>query len=283
MLLSASEIINKSLELFKRDFKIWLPYMILSFLAALLSTIFAFNPTVLLFFNTLGVFPALVLVLNVILMLLLTVFQIWLDLALVRSIHGRLFNKPGVKIRESFHESRHFLARAIGISLIVTILVAIPLVISISGLLFVGFENLVLGQLRGATLLYLFFGLLGVYGIFHLIYFSIRYALSYYAVAIDEKKIGESLREGHQLTQGRMGQIFWRLFTPVVLFLLMYVLANYIFVASATSIGGSVARWVAALLSLAVSTASVVLIAIATVILFEDAKAKPLPQKAQKG
>jgi len=282
MLLSASEIMSKSLELFKRDFKTWLPYMILSFVAALLSTLVAFNPTVLLFFNTVGISPNMVLLLSIIAMLLLTVFHVWLDLVLVRVIHDRLFNRAVAGLRERFHESRHLLARSIGISLLVTILVSLPLILSISGLAFVGFENLVLGQLRNATLLYLFFGLLLVYGLVHLIYFSIRYALSYYVVAIDEKNIGESLHQGHKLTHGRMGSIFWRLFAPVVVFLLMYVLANYVFGVIATAIGGniifSIARW----LSLAVSVVVAVLIAISTVILYEDAKAKPLAVVAKK-
>lgn len=276
MLLSAKDIINKSLKLFKRDFKVWLPYLILSFVAALLSVVVAFNQTVLLFFHTLGVSSTMVWMLSIVGILLLSVFNVWLNLALVRSVHDRLFNKATPSLVQRFHESKHLLARNIGISILVSVIVGFPLIFGISGLIFVGFENLVLGQLRGATALYLFFGLLALYGIVHFVYFSVRYALSYYIVAIDEKKIAQSLHEGHMLTEGRMGEVFWRIAAPVILFLLIYVLSNNILVALAKAIGGSVAVSVAGLLSLAVSAVVVVLINISTVILYVDAKAKPL-------
>lgn len=276
MLLSVNEIINKSLELFKRDFRVWLPYMALSFISALLSVLFAFNPTVLLFFNTLGVSSNIVLILSVMVMLFLAVFNVWLNLGLVRAIHDRLFNRSTTGFKEKLHETKHLLSRTIGISLLVTVMVILPLALGISGLAFLGFQNLVLGQFQGATALYFFFALLGVYGIVHLIYFSIRYAMSYYIVALEEKTVRTSLHESHLLIEGRFWSVFWRLFAPVLLFLLMYVLPNYIFVAAAKSIGGSLSLGMASILSLALSSGVAILIAIATVILYEDVKVKPV-------
>ncbi len=215
-------------------------------------------------------------------MLLLALFNVWLNLGLTRTIHERLFNRSASGVVEKFHETKHILARTIGISLLVTIIITLPLILSFSGLAFIGFQNLVLGQFQGATILYIFFALLGVYGIVHLIYFFIRYSMSYYIVALEEKNVRGSLHESHLLTEGRLWEVFWRLFAPVLLFLLIYVLCNYIFVALAKSIGGSFMINLASILSLAVSAAVAVLIAIATVILYEDIKAKSVDAPSAK-
>jgi hypothetical protein len=200
-----------------------------------------------------------------------------LHLALIRVIHTRLFNQVAVGMKEQFIKTRHILARAIGVSVVVGIIVLLPLILSISGLSFTGFEILILQNLKsGGWTLFLFFGLLGLYGIFHFIYFSVKYVFSYYVVAVDEKKIMESLHEGNNLVTGRMGPVFWRLFLPIVLFSLVYIFANYIFTAFAKFSGHPLAFSAASILSLVVSAFVASLSVIATVILYEDVKAKPM-------
>lgn len=283
MLISAKEIINKSLELFRRDIRIWISYLVVSVVSALLGLIFAFNPTVLLFFATLGISSFVVLMVCMLFLLGLTVFNIWFNIALVRTIHKRLFNQPALTMKQEFSEVKHLLPRTIGISLVVALIVFLPLGLSIIGATFTGFEDLILGNFKGVTLLYLFFGLLGIYGIFHLIYFSVKYIFSYYLVTLEEKQIRESLHQGQALVKERMGEIFWRLFAPLVLFLLMYVFANYIFTALSEYVGGMVISIFANFLSLMVSAFVALLSVIALVILFEDAKTKAVGTSVKKG
>lgn len=282
MLLSAKEIINKTLELFKRDFHIWSFYILIDFVTALFGFYFVFNPNILLFFGTLGVPSMFVLFLNMLLLLLITVFNIWLHLALIRAIHTRLFNQAVLSIKDQFIKTRPLLAKAVGVSLVVGIIVLLPLILSIVGLSFTGFETLVLKNLKSGGILYFFFGLLGIYGIFHLIYFSVKYVFSYYVVAVDGKKVTESLHEGNKLVSGRMGQIFWRLFAPIVFFSLVYILVNYILTTVAKLIAINFAFSFASIVSLAVSAAVALLSIIATVILYEDAKAKPMLLEVKK-
>lgn len=284
MLISAKEIINKSLELLKRDFHIWILYMGISFFSTLLGVLFAFNPTVLLFFATLGISSFVVIVISMLLLLLLAVFNVWFNIALVRTIHKRLFNTSPLSLKEQFAEVSHILPRTIGVSFIVGIIVFLPIILGIVGLTITNFESILWGGLKNTIALYIFFGVLGFYGIFHLVYFSTKYVFSYYYVTIEEKHIRESLHQGQSLVHGRMGEIFWRLAAPVILFFLVYILSNYIFTALARAIGGTFITTVANLLSLAVSSGVALLTVIATVILFEDAKTKVLtPPVVKKG
>ncbi len=279
MLLSAKEIINKSLELFKRDLHTWIPYMLVNFGAAIFGLLLVFNPTVVLFFATLGVSSTVVMFINVLIALVLTIFDIWFHVALIRTIHTRLFNQPVGGIQIQFQKTHHLIGRALGISLLVGTIVFLPMGLSLVGFAVTGFEELVLGNLKDGGMLYVFFGLLGLYGIFHFIYFSIKYAFSYYVVAVDEKNIRESLHEGNALTHGRMGEVLWRLAVPVTSFFLIYIFANYIFTAIAKLVGQNFVVVIANILSLAVSAAVALLCLIATVILYEDAKAKPVVVK----
>ncbi len=276
MLISAKEIINKTLELFKRDIRIWLFYIGVNFATALLGSFLIFNAKILLFFATLGVSSTVMLFLNMMFVLIITIINIWVQLALIRTIHKRLFNQEVTSIKNQFVESRHLLARAIGLSVLVTIIVSLPLVLGVVGLAVTGFESLFLGNFKGGSLLYLFFGLLLVYGIFHSIYFSLKYVLSYYVVAIDETKVTQGLHIGSKMVTGRMLGILWRLMVPLILFLLVYIFGNYIFVALAAWIDKSFVTSFAGLLSLFVSALVALWTVIGTVILFEDAKAKPL-------
>ncbi len=282
MLISAKEIINKSLELLKRDFSLWFFYIVVNFGTAFLWSQLVFNSKVLLFFATLGFSSTFVLCFNMVFVLLLTLLNIWIQLALVRTIHSRLFNQAGGTVKSQFAQSRHLLSHAIGISIVVALIVSLPLVIGTVGLSVTGFESLFLGNVKGLSSLLLFFGLLLLYGIFHSIYFSLKYAFSYYLVAIDEKTVGQSLHEGGKLVSGRMLAILWRLVAPVLLFLLMYVLSNYILVALATWLRHN---WIISLvsgISLLVSALVAVLSVIATVILFEDVKTKSVAEPVVK-
>lgn len=276
MLISAKEIINKTLELFKRDIRIWFFYIGVNFATALLGSFLIFNAKILLFFATLGVSSTMMLFLNMMFVLIITVINIWVQLALIRTIHKRLFNQEVTSIKNQFVESRHLLARAIGVSVLVTIIASLPLILGIVGLGFTGFESLIHGNLKAGGLLYLFFGLLLVYGIFHSIYFSLKYVLSYYVVAVDETTVTQSLHIGSKIVSGRMLGILWRLMVPLILFLLVYIFGNYIFVALASWIDNNFVTSFAGLLSLFVSALVALWTIIAMVILFEDAKAKPV-------
>jgi hypothetical protein len=278
MLLSAKNIINKSIELFKRDFRVWSPYLIVMVVSALLSSLFGFNPTFVLFFNTFGIPSSMVWMLSAMTLLLLSIFNIWLNLVLVRTVHERIFDQKSTGLIEKFRQTRHLLARNIGIVVLFFSLVSAPFVIGFSGFTLVWFENAILGHLSGVTALYLLFAfaLLMLYGIIHFAYFSVRYAFSYYLVAIDEKKITEGLHQGNFLTEGRRGKIFWRMAFPGVVFLLIYVLATNILGAVSVALNNTFFTSFAGFISLLVSAVSLLLINISMVILFEDVKAKPL-------
>jgi hypothetical protein len=276
MLISAKEIINKTLELFKRDIRVWLFYIGVNFATALLGSFLIFNAKILLFFATLGISSTVMLFLNMLFVLLVTLINIWVQLALIRTIHYRLFNQEVKSIKNQFIQSKHLLPRAIAVSLLVTIIASLPFVLGVVGLGLTGFESLIHGNIKAGGLLYLFFGLLLVYGIFHSIYFSLKYVLSYYVVAIDETSVTQSLHLGSKMVTGRMPSILWRLMIPLILFLLVYIFGNYIFVAFAAWLDNRFVTSFAGLLSLFVSALVALWTIIATVILFEDAKAKPV-------
>ncbi len=274
MLILAKEIINKSLELFKRDFRIWISYMLVSFFSALLGLLFAFNPTVLLFFATLGVSPFVVLMISSLLLLALAVFNIWFNISLVRTIHKRLFNTTALPIWQQMLEVKHLLPRTIALSLLLSIIIFLPFVLSVVGLTITGFQNFVLGNIQNAFALYLFFGLLALYGVAHFIHFSVKYVFSYYLVTLEEKKVRQSLHEGQKLVANKMLPIFWRLAFPLATFLFVYFLIDYILQALANFVAISFVSYIADILSLSVSAVVAMLSVIATVILYEDVKAK---------
>lgn len=281
MLLSVKEIISRSLDIYKRDIRVWSPYIILAFVFSLLSFIFTFGTLLWSFLLKSGFPIVLVFIFTVLALLLCAVLGMWVNIAITRVVQKRIENQDVKHFKEELAESKHLLSRSIAVSLLVGLIIGFPLILSVIGFSIVGFIQMTNG-FGGAANLYLFFVFLAIYGGLHLIYFSIKFSLSYYVVVLDGKSVRESLLISSQLVKGRILIVFWKLFAPIFVFILVYFLVDYIFTSFASWIGGSIAMWVANIISLGVSVFISPLTTIATLLVYENLKSNPVPEIEKK-
>lgn len=275
MLLSVKEIINRSLDVYKRDIRVWVPYVILTFIFSFLSLIFTSGTLFSAFILDSGFSLVLAFCLSTVAVLILVVMSMWVNIGLTQVVQKRIDNQDSKHFKEEMAEGKHLLGRSIGVSFVVGLIIGLPLILSAVGFSLVGFLQMTRG-FSSASNFYLFFVFLAIYGLFHLIYFSIKFSLSYYAVVLDGKSVHESLSISNHLVKGRVFTVFSKLFVPIFLFVFVYFLIDYIFNATALWVGGNIALWTANILSLVVSVFMSPLTILSTVLLYENLKANPV-------
>lgn len=141
-----------------------------------------------------------------------------------------------VPIRETLRQPNSLIFKALGTSILSGILTTFPILFGMTGLAFQNRNTFftwletTLQSPEAASLPIIeihgiwgyFFLLLSLYGIIHLLYFSVVFSMSYYTVLFDKKNITESLKKSMQLIQGRWWNVGIRLLIPSAIFFLLY-------------------------------------------------------------
>lgn len=188
MLLSAGDIIKRSLGLYQENAKLFLTYMSLLALPSLLSLAVA------LVFAATAPEPGNGWAAGGVLLgsIVFSLGNLWLSLAFLPVVAARYNGQdPGTLKMRLTKSTRHILP-AIGLS-VVTLLI-----------------------LLGG------FFLLIVPGIIFLIWF----AFSMYFLVLEDTGIVDSLKKSKALVQGRLGAVLWRLIAPGVVFALLYIVVE---------------------------------------------------------
>lgn len=192
MLITASEIVEKSWEIYKKNWRQLLPYMLLLFLPSIvLSIIGAIS-----FFLTAYV-PASALINSLIILVIVAaglVFGLWASIALAQALKKIVQNQSTEDWRAVFAGNSRYLWPVIYTSLLVAIIV------------FAG------------TLLLIIPGII----------FGVWYSFCFYQVIFEDKKGTGALKESKKLVMGRWWGILWRLLVPAFTFGLGAILINYL-------------------------------------------------------
>ncbi len=239
MLITASEIVEKSWELYKKNWRPLLPYMLLLFLPSIVLSIVG----VISFFLTAYV-PASALLNSLIILVIVAagvVFALWASIALAQTLKKMAQNQPAGDWRAVFTGNSRYLWPVIYTSILVAVIV------------FAG------------TLLLIIPGII----------FGVWYSFVFYQVIFEDKKGVASLKESKKLVVGRWWAILWRLAVPAVVFGLFAILINYlldlpfyyIFGADST-VTDITNKVISSLINVAVSP----LTALATILLYLSAK-----------
>ncbi|HBU06997.1 MAG TPA: hypothetical protein DEB09_02845 [Candidatus Magasanikbacteria bacterium] len=193
MLISAKEIIQKSIDLYKKDYKVYIPYLILLFIPAgvlglteaMLGSfreaikVYGFSSTTLIYF---------------VIIVASSLVSIWISIAFIRTLVNTINNQPTKTHQEELEHSKKLIIPAIIASILTSLAV---------------FGGLLLLIVPG-------------------IIFAIWFTFSLYSVAIEETSGVEAMRHSKQLVSGRWGDTFWRLLAPGFVFGLVMIIIQWI-------------------------------------------------------
>lgn len=193
MLISAKNIIKQSIELYQKNYQIFFKYLLLLFIP---TGIMAVAGVVI------GSFLATVMVLGfsapmmfyLLIIIAGSIASMWISLALVRVMAARYENKKTQTEKIELQNAVPLILPAILASLLTTL------------------------AITGGLILLIIPGVI----------FTIWFAFSFYAVALDNNKVIESLKTSKRLVQGRWWSVWWRLFAPGIVFALFMILAQWL-------------------------------------------------------
>lgn len=193
MLISVKEIINKSVELYQKNYLLFFRYLLLLFIPtgiiAIAGVIIGSFTAV---FAVFGLSVPLLIYLAMIIVASLT--SLWISLAFVRTIAGLYENTEEKPIKENLQTTVHLILPSLIISILTSLII-----------------------LGGMVLL-----------IIPGIIFAIWFAFSFYAVAIDNHKVATALNTSKNLVRGRWWAVLWRLVAPSAVFGLFLILIQWL-------------------------------------------------------
>lgn len=271
MLISIGELIKRSYNLYKDNFVIILKYLLLLLVPAIVIFVFmglAMLPA-LAFGSAMGTMMFILIPLLLLVLLILAVLSMWFNFALIRVID--LLNKKIAvpTMKEVLKDAKSVVWRGFGATIIVSLYTAWPLFLGLCGFAISSFAFGASAALR------VIFGLIMLYGIFHLAYFSIKLVFSVYATIIDKKQIKESMSISKSLTQKRWWSIVGRTFVPMLVGYVIIMIADLIIVTVCGffgKTGGYISTTLTSLLNFLITPYALAVV----VILFDEAKKTPV-------
>ncbi len=189
-MITAKEIILKSIELYKQNINLFVKYMLILLIPtgsiAILGAIMGSTSQMVYLYgfgSTLAIYLLLITV--------GTVASMWISMAFIRTINAKYTNNTPGNIREELLSIKSLIIPAIATYLIMGLIVA------------------------GGFILFIIPGIL----------FSIWFAFSIYNIAIEKNKDPiEALRKSKQLVQGRWWEVFWRILAPGLTFAIIAII-----------------------------------------------------------
>lgn len=191
MLISASDIIKKSIDLYKNNFKLFFIYSLLMMVPSFIVTIGSITLPLLLAVVSsfeVGLFAFSVLA------IIGAVFGIWAGMAFIKTIIQRYTNAQTESIKSNLGNTVHLIVPSIWISILTGLAV---------------FGGLILLIIPG-------------------IIFAIWFSFGLYTLVLDNKRGTEALKYSKSLISGRWFGVLWRLITPAFVFLIVMGIAQWI-------------------------------------------------------
>lgn len=187
-MISAQDIIKKSWELFKNNWKILSPYLIIMFLPNIVFYFISLTSTYLNYINTI----------NTLIFLTISIasliFTLWASIALAQTLKKILIGAPTSAWQETFKENSRYIGPVILVSVLVGLIVL------------------------GGTLLLIIPGII----------FSIWYSFVFYTVIFEDKRGLSALSASKNMVINRWWIIAWRIFAPALFFSLCAMLIQWV-------------------------------------------------------
>ncbi|MEK7084444.1 MAG: hypothetical protein AAB932_04380 [Patescibacteria group bacterium] len=183
MLITATDIIKKSITLYKENTQLFLQYVVLLFFPnGLLSILIVFLYRISGDRGTVndGIFIGI----SMLLIITMSLVTIWVSLAFIRTVAARYESKDAPHVRDALHQATPLLWPAVWSSVL-------ALLAAIGGFILLIIPGIIL---------------------------SLWFAFGMYAVALDEKNAVDALRMSKSLVQGRWWSVLWRLLAPGLVF-----------------------------------------------------------------
>lgn len=271
MLISITELIKRSYNLYKDNFLTIFKYLLLALAPSVLAVLIMASGMLL--FKVAGDFVTgpimfILMPLAAIAFIIIIILGMWFNFALVRVID--LLNKKTAipTMKDALNTAKAVVWRGLGMTILVGLYTAWPLFLGLCGF---AISTFVLGP---SIVLKIIFGLITLYGIFHLVYFSVKLVFSVYAVVIDNKKVKESMELSRSIVKGIWWKMLWRLLVPALAVYVVLMIINVILAAVGGlfgDIGGNIAGFVASIINFLITP----YVMAVTIILFDEAKKTP--------
>jgi len=251
MLISATDIIKQSFELYRNNWKIFIQYALLLLIP---GTLIGASGASLGYFILATDFIISFLAWGI-LIVLFSILSFWFSLALIRVINKRYQNLPTKNLKEELLDSKNLILPAILASIL-------------SGL-----------AVMGGIVLFIIPGII----------FAVWFMFSMYEVALDNKKTIEALQHSKDLVSGRWFAVAWRIIAPAVLFGIIIIIIQWILVIPLNLLGNQMSGTAAmiwggiyAILTTLISTIAAPLTTTAPTILYHNLKENPvITEKSQ--
>lgn len=272
MLISISELIKRSYNLYKDNFQTILKYLLLAFAPSVLAVLIMASGMLL--FKAAGDFVTgpiifVLLPLAAIAFIIIVILGIWFNFALIKII-DLLNKKTGIPaMKDALNSAKAVVWRGLGATILISLYTAWPIFLGLCGF---AISSFVFGP---SMILKIIFGLITIYGIFHLVYFSVKLVFCVYAVVIDNKKVKESMELSRSIIKGRWWQMMWRLLVPALVVYVIIMLINVI-LTYVEGLFGNVGNNIAGFIAFAINFLVTPYVMAITIILFDEAKKTPV-------
>lgn len=256
MLISATNLIKTTINLYRENFKTISPYLLMLFAVTGFLTIIKLllgSLEVVTLLYGYGLFTLLYFALVV----ATIITTMWFSITLVRVI-VKIYNKEKtLEIKIELEQTRHLIIPAFLISLLVGLIVILGTVILIIPGIFLG----------------------------------VLLTFSYYSVIIDEHKVIQSLSTSYNLVRKRWWATFWRLFVPALFFTIILLLIQWIISIPTEIIFNNLEQGtifntflltIFSLISVLIGVFFTPLTTLPTVILYEELKKTPYIKKVRE-
>jgi hypothetical protein len=190
MLIPARELLKRTVDLYKKNFNLFLSYVLALFIPTGVSAILA--PIIEKLTQEPSTGGSIALALYIIIVLITWIVSLWVSITFMKVIYQK-YNRNEVRdIKIELQHSGHLLLPALLVSILTYLII------------FGGFVLLIIPG----------------------IIFSVWFAFSIYEVVLKNKKVIESIKASKALVKGRWWAVLWRLVVPIAVFGLALIIVN---------------------------------------------------------
>ncbi|MBI2436358.1 MAG: hypothetical protein HYV41_01265 [Candidatus Magasanikbacteria bacterium] len=246
-MITTTDIIKKSIDLYKENFKLFLSYSLLLMVPSLIISIGGITSAFLFAgLNNLGVAFALFLVLAI----SMGLFSIWVGMSFIKVIVMRYVGTEAQSIQSNLGSTVRLILPSLWVSILTGLAV------------------------MGGMILLIIPGII----------FAVWFGFGMYALVLENKRGTDALKYSKSLVSGRWFGVFWRLVAPVLVFIIIVGIAQWIvgipFGSSLQSETATAGTFVYIILSSILSLLITPLTTIAPTILYQELKKTPLAPQA---
>ncbi|MFB6181341.1 MAG: hypothetical protein ABEJ24_00385 [Candidatus Magasanikbacteria bacterium] len=270
-MISSSNIISRSISVYKNNFLDYVKYIVLGLLpGAIMGGLFlVFGSAAAIGIVGSGMSSTASLVFGVILFAIIVLFAIglslWVNFAFIRMIGLKARGEDTEGVLDNFIAVRSKFWRAIGASIVMSIYGGWPLIV-VS--LFYYLYSLTGAEVSGSVLVV--FALLGLAALFLGIYFFVRVFFSVFHVILGDADIFEAIDYSQDQVIGSWFGVFWRLIAPAIVFFIISILAQILLGGLSAVIDATAVSLLLSLLLFAIQVLVPPLFPTAQVVLYND-------------